>query len=103
MSSTISATAVPTPTVDEVYAGVDEKKKEYSLWVESAVRQQFNADKPESLQGIRVLDMTANQIIGHWCSSHFSELGAEVIMVEPPGGDPNTFPGGGDRVVGQCH
>ena len=80
--------AIPAPTVDEVYAGVDEKRKEYSLWVESAVRQQFNADKPESLNGIRVLDMTTNQIIGHWCSSHFSELGADVIMVEPPGGDP---------------
>ena len=80
--------AIPPPTVEEVYAGVDEKRKEYSLWVESAVRQQFNADKPESLNGIRVLDMTTNMIIGHWCSSHFSELGAEVIMVEPPGGDP---------------
>jgi crotonobetainyl-CoA:carnitine CoA-transferase CaiB-like acyl-CoA transferase len=80
--------AVPPPTVDEVYAGVDDKKKEYSLWVEAQVRQQFNADKPESLDGIRVLDMTASQIIGHWCSSHFSELGAEVIMVEPTGGDP---------------
>ncbi|MGE5699193.1 MAG: CoA transferase, partial [Deltaproteobacteria bacterium] len=80
--------AIPTPTVEEVYAGVDEKRKEYSLWVESAVRQQFNADKPESLDGIRVLDCTTNMQIGHWCSSHFSELGAEVIMVEPPGGDP---------------
>jgi len=80
--------AVPTPTPDEVYAGVDDKRKEYALWIESQVRQQFNADKPESLNGIRVLDMTTNQIIGHWCSSHFSELGAEVIMVEPPGGDP---------------
>src|SRR4030067_308784 len=80
--------AIPTPTTDEVYAGVDEKKKAYSLWIESAVRQQFNADKPESLDGLRVLDCTANQIIGHWCSSHFAELGAEVIMVEPPGGDP---------------
>ncbi len=58
------------------------------MWIESAVRQQFNADKPESLYGLRVLDFTTNQIIGHWCSSHFSELGAEVIMVEPPGGDP---------------
>src|SRR5512145_3409350 len=80
--------AVPTPTVDEVYAGVDEKKKEYNLWLESAVRQQFNNDKPESLSSLRVLDCTTNQNIGHWCSSHFSELGAEVIMVEPPGGDP---------------
>ena len=68
--------AIPTPTTDEVYAGVDEKKKAYSLWIESAVRQQFNADKPESLDGLRVLDCTANQIIGHWCSSHFAELGA---------------------------
>ncbi|HEY5765512.1 MAG TPA: CoA transferase, partial [Candidatus Deferrimicrobiaceae bacterium] len=80
--------AIPPPTVDEVYAGVDEKRKEYALWVEAQVRQQFNADKPESLDGIRVLDMTTSQIIGHWCSSHFSELGAEVIMVEPTGGDP---------------
>src|SRR3989304_3259054 len=80
--------AIPTPTTDEVYAGMDEKKKAYSLWIESAVRQQFNADKPESLDGLRVLDCTANQIIGHWCSSHFSELGAEVIMVEPTGGAP---------------
>jgi crotonobetainyl-CoA:carnitine CoA-transferase CaiB-like acyl-CoA transferase len=80
--------AVPPSTVDEMYAGVDEKWKEFALWVESPVRQQFNADKPESLNGIRVLDMTANQSIGHWCSSHFSEPGAEVIMVEPVGGDP---------------
>ena len=80
--------AIPPPTVEEVYAGVDEKKKEYNLRIESAVRQEFNANKPESLFGIRVLDMTANQSIGHWCSSHFSELGAEVIMVEPVGGDP---------------
>jgi hypothetical protein len=57
--------AIPPSTVDEVYAGVDEKRKEYALWVESAVRQQFNADKPESLNGIRVLDVTANQSIGH--------------------------------------
>lgn len=80
--------AVPTLTQDEVYAGIDEKRKEYAIWLESQVRQQFNADKPESLNGIRILDMTTNQIIGHWCSSHFSELGAEVIMVEPKGGDP---------------
>src|SRR2546425_10877757 len=27
-------------------------------------------------------------MIGHWCSSMLAELGAEVIQVEPPGGDP---------------
>ncbi|MEI4883971.1 CoA transferase, partial [Klebsiella pneumoniae] len=27
-------------------------------------------------------------MIGHWCASLLAELGAEVIQVEPPGGDP---------------
>jgi crotonobetainyl-CoA:carnitine CoA-transferase CaiB-like acyl-CoA transferase len=27
-------------------------------------------------------------MIGHWCSSQLAELGAEVVQVEPPGGDP---------------
>jgi hypothetical protein len=55
--------AIPPPTTEEVYAGVDPKKAEYSLWIESAVRQQFNPDKPESLDGLRVLDCTTNQIV----------------------------------------
>lgn len=80
--------AIPTPTPDEVYAGVAEDKKAYNLWLESAVRQQFNSGKPEALDGIRVLDVTKMQIIGHWTSSLLAELGAEVIMVEPVGGDP---------------
>ncbi|RMG60954.1 MAG: CoA transferase [Deltaproteobacteria bacterium] len=80
--------AVPTPTPDEVYAGVSDEAKAYNLWLESVLRQEFNANKPEALQGIRVLDVTQKAIIGHWCSSLFAELGAEVIMVEPPGGDP---------------
>jgi crotonobetainyl-CoA:carnitine CoA-transferase CaiB-like acyl-CoA transferase len=80
--------ATPTPTPDEVYAGVSDEAKAYNLWLESAVRQEFNAGKPEALQGIRVLDCSQKMIIGHWASSLFAELGAEVIMVEPPGGDP---------------
>ena len=80
--------AVPGPTPDEVYAGVSDEAKAYNLWLESAVRQEFNSSKPEALQGIRVLDVTQKAIIGHWASSLFAEMGAEVIMVEPPGGDP---------------
>ncbi|MBI4636208.1 MAG: CoA transferase, partial [Candidatus Rokubacteria bacterium] len=44
--------------------------------------------KPEALGRLRVLDCTTGMMIGHWCSSQLAELGAEVIQVEPPGGDP---------------
>jgi len=80
--------AIPTPTPEEVYKGESDKAKEYALWLEDNVRQIKNFEKPEALNNIRVLDCTSTMIIGHWCSSLFSELGAEVIMVEPPGGDP---------------
>src|SRR6266852_5972934 len=80
--------AVPTPTPDEVYKGESDKAKEYALWLEENCRQSKNFAKPEALGNIRVLDCTAMMTIGHWCSSLFSELGAEVIMVEPPDGDP---------------
>ena len=80
--------AVPTPTSEEVYKGESDKAKEYALWLEENLHQSKNFQKPEALNDIRVLDCTNTMIIGHWCSSLFAELGAEVIMVEPPGGDP---------------
>src|SRR6266545_3085335 len=80
--------AVATPTAEEVYKGESDKAKEYALWLEENLRQRKNFEKPEALGNKRVLDCTNTMIIGHWCSSLFAELGAEVIMVEPPGGDP---------------
>ena len=80
--------AVPVPSPDEVYKGDSEKAKDYNLWLEDNLRQSKNFEKPEALSNIRVLDCSSMMIIGHWCSSLFAELGAEVIMVEPPGGDP---------------
>ncbi len=80
--------AVPIPTPDEVYAGMSEEAMEYPLWLESQFRMETHGRKPENLDGIRVLDLTTNMMIGHWASSMLSEEGAEVIQVEPPGGDP---------------
>jgi len=57
--------AVATPTPDEVYQGESDQKKEYALWLESALRQSENFKKPEALDRIRVLDCTSNMIIGH--------------------------------------
>src|SRR5450759_4999287 len=80
--------AIPKLKPEEVYAGLSDQAKEYPLFLESITRQEHNFEKPEALSRLRVLDCTTRMMIGHWCSSQLSELGAEVIQVEPPGGDP---------------
>jgi hypothetical protein len=39
----------------------------------------------------------------HWRSGQSWVGRIRAISVLPSDGDPNTFPGGGQRVVGQCH
>ena len=80
--------AVPIPKPEEVYAGLSDQAKDYPLFLESICRQSHAFEKPEALSRLRALDTTTRMMIGHWCSSMLSELGAEVIQVEPPGGDP---------------
>jgi crotonobetainyl-CoA:carnitine CoA-transferase CaiB-like acyl-CoA transferase len=80
--------AVPIPTADDVYAGVAEQAREYPLFLESILRQSENFKKPENLGRVRVLDLSKGMIIGNWCSSMLSELGADTIKAEPPDGDP---------------
>ena len=40
----------------------------------------------DALAGLRVLDLS--DASGQYCGKMFSDLGAEVILVEPPGGSP---------------
>ena len=80
--------ATPVPTADEVYGSLAEQARNYPTFLEAIVHPKDAFKKPEALDRVRVLDCSTGMIIGHWASSMLAELGAEVIQVEPPGGDP---------------
>ena len=50
------------------------------------------ATKPSALNGVRILDFTRNQQ-GPFATLLLCDMGAEVIKVEPPGGEPGRSSG----------
>lgn len=44
--------------------------------------------KPEALDDLLVVDVSRESVAGMVCTAFLAELGAEVLKVEPPGGDP---------------
>lgn len=80
----------PCPTFDDVYdpAVCPPEQREYSELLEGWVHPDHISRKPESLKGIRILECCHGnyQLNGIWSGGQLAELGAEVIMIEPPGG-----------------
>ena len=44
--------------------------------------------KPEALDDLLVVDVSRESVAGLVCTAFLAELGAEVLKIEPPGGDP---------------
>jgi crotonobetainyl-CoA:carnitine CoA-transferase CaiB-like acyl-CoA transferase len=56
-------------------------------WIHEADDPKKNHLKPEALDDLVVLDVSEANIGGLFCSSILAEFGADVIRIEPPGGD----------------
>ena len=56
--------------------------------------------EPSALEGIKVVEFST-MVSGPYCGKLLADMGAEVIKVEPPEGDPARQAGGfsGDRFL----
>jgi crotonobetainyl-CoA:carnitine CoA-transferase CaiB-like acyl-CoA transferase len=61
--------------------------REYARWAHRATNLDAILGKPEALDDMVVIDASHGSFAGLFASSILAELGAEVIRVEPPGGD----------------
>ncbi len=63
------------------------RDREYARWAYEATRPEDTLKKPEALAGVLVIDASYGSFAGLFASSILAEMGAEVIRIEPPGGD----------------
>jgi crotonobetainyl-CoA:carnitine CoA-transferase CaiB-like acyl-CoA transferase len=60
---------------------------DWAEWIRSRTEPAKASVKPEALDDLLVLDVSSGCFSGPFCSSILAEWGAEVIRIEPPGGD----------------
>ncbi|HWS15450.1 MAG TPA: CoA transferase [Candidatus Methylomirabilis sp.] len=60
---------------------------EYARWAHRETNPEDVRRKPEALDGTLVLDASHGSFAGLFASSLLAEMGAEVLRIEPPGGD----------------
>lgn len=80
----------PPPTAEWVMENTYAKRKaeDFGKWSEDNLRFEYSFAKPEALQGKRFLCAGIWRLGNKFCSALLAEAGAEVINIEPPGGDP---------------
>lgn len=61
--------------------------REYAKWAHENTKPEDIFRKPEALDDLLVLDLSYASFSGLFASSLLSEMGAEVVRIEPPGGD----------------
>jgi crotonobetainyl-CoA:carnitine CoA-transferase CaiB-like acyl-CoA transferase len=69
-------------------SGQPDGRMPWAEWVRAAEDPRRAAEKPEALDGLLVLDCAVSHYGGHILGGFLGELGAEVVKLEPPGGDP---------------
>ncbi|MDR7503148.1 MAG: CoA transferase [Armatimonadota bacterium] len=72
----------------------------WPAWVRAAETEGGPAGRPEALDDLLVLDCSVAHYGGHVLAGFLGELGAEVVKLEPPGGDPARGWGPADVTVG---
>jgi crotonobetainyl-CoA:carnitine CoA-transferase CaiB-like acyl-CoA transferase len=76
-----------------------EPRVPWEEWIRAAEDPARAADKPEALDDLLVLDLSQGHYGALLTATYLGELGAEVIKVEPPGGDPARRWGPADASV----
>jgi crotonobetainyl-CoA:carnitine CoA-transferase CaiB-like acyl-CoA transferase len=72
----------------------------WEAWIRAAEDPARVADKPEALDDLLVVDLSHGHYGALLAGTYLAELGAEVIKVEPPGGDPARGWGPADASLG---
>jgi crotonobetainyl-CoA:carnitine CoA-transferase CaiB-like acyl-CoA transferase len=71
----------------------------WAEWIRAAESPSGVTGKPEALDDLLVLDCAVGHYGGHVLAGFLGELGAEVVKLEPPGGDPARAWGPPDAAV----
>jgi crotonobetainyl-CoA:carnitine CoA-transferase CaiB-like acyl-CoA transferase len=67
---------------------VSDPAPSWAEWARAVEDPRRASEKPEALEGLLVLDCAVGHYGGHVLAGFLGELGAEVVKLEPPGGDP---------------
>ncbi len=79
----------PPPSKEEVERIYEKRKAgDFGRYIEEILDYYKRFEKPEALQGFRVLEVSQWRLAAPFACSLLAEAGAEVIKVEPPEGDP---------------